>query len=125
MLFLVFYMKKHISVITPCYNEEGNVRLLIETIGKIFEKLPQYTYEHVLIDNCSTDKTPEILKDITTNNKNVKVIFTEVGLKEYYEGQSLKPEIEEFLFKLGFEELPGGFEINGFEYEGNNIYIRK
>ena len=70
-------MKKHISVITPCYNEEGNVRLLIETIGKIFEKLPQYTYEHVLIDNCSTDKTPEILKDITTNNKNVKVIFNE------------------------------------------------
>jgi polyisoprenyl-phosphate glycosyltransferase len=77
MLFLVFDMKKHISVITPCYNEEGNVRLLIETIGKIFEKLPQYTYEHVLIDNCSTDKTPEILKEITSANKNVKVIFNE------------------------------------------------
>jgi glycosyltransferase involved in cell wall biosynthesis len=77
MLFLIFDMKKHISVITPCYNEEGNVRLLIETIGKIFEKLPQYTYEHVLIDNCSTDKTPEILKEITATNMNVKVIFNE------------------------------------------------
>jgi glycosyltransferase involved in cell wall biosynthesis len=77
MLFLVFDMKKHISVITPCYNEEGNVRLLIETIGKIFEKLPQYTYEHVLIDNCSTDKTPDILKEIAATNKNVKVIFNE------------------------------------------------
>ena len=77
MLFLIFDMKKHISVITPCYNEEGNVKLLIETIGKIFEKLPQYTYEHVLIDNCSTDKTPEILKEITATNKNVKVIFNE------------------------------------------------
>lgn len=77
MLFLVFDMKKHISVITPCYNEEGNVRLLIETIGKIFEKLPQYTYEHVLIDNCSIDKTPDILKEITASNKNVKVIFNE------------------------------------------------
>jgi glycosyltransferase involved in cell wall biosynthesis len=51
--------------------------LLIETIGKIFEKLPQYTYEHVLIDNCSTDKTPEILKEITATNMNVKVIFNE------------------------------------------------
>jgi len=70
-------MKKHISVITPCYNEEGNVALLIETIGKIFEKLPQYTYEHVLIDNCSTDSTPEILRTITANNKHVKVIFNE------------------------------------------------
>lgn len=70
-------MKKHISVITPCYNEEGNVTLLVETIGKIFEKLPQYTYEHVLIDNCSTDKTPEILRNICATNKNVKVIFNE------------------------------------------------
>lgn len=69
-------MKKHISVITPCYNEEGNVRLLIETIGKIFDKLPQYTYEHVLIDNCSTDKT-EILREIAATNKHVKVILNE------------------------------------------------
>jgi len=70
-------MKKHISVITPCYNEEGNVTLLIKTIGDIFEKLPQYTYEHVLIDNCSTDKTPDILREIASINKNVKVIFNE------------------------------------------------
>jgi glycosyltransferase involved in cell wall biosynthesis len=77
MLFLEPDMKKHISIITPCFNEDGNVRLLIETIGNIFEKLPQYTYEHVLIDNCSTDKTQEILKEITAINKNVKVIFNE------------------------------------------------
>jgi len=70
-------MKKHISVITPCYNEEGNVTMLIKTIGDIFEKLPQYTYEHVLIDNCSTDKTPDILREIASTNKNVKVIFNE------------------------------------------------
>jgi glycosyltransferase involved in cell wall biosynthesis len=70
-------MKKHISVITPCYNEEGNVALLVDTIGKIFEQLPQYTYEHVLIDNCSTDKTEEILREITSTNKNVKVILNE------------------------------------------------
>ncbi len=70
-------MKKHISVITPCYNEEGNVRPLIETIGKIFEQLPQYTYEHVLIDNCSVDRTPEILKEIAATNKHVKVILNE------------------------------------------------
>ncbi|MCC6180308.1 MAG: glycosyltransferase family 2 protein [Bacteroidia bacterium] len=70
-------MKKHISVITPCYNEEGNVGPLTEVIRKIFEKLPQYTYEHVLIDNCSTDKTQEILRDIASKDKNVKVIFNE------------------------------------------------
>lgn len=57
--------------------------------------------------------------------KTVKVIFTEVGLEAYYDGQSLKPEIEEFLFKYGFEELPGAFELNGFAFEANTIYIKK
>jgi glycosyltransferase involved in cell wall biosynthesis len=70
-------MKKHISVITPCYNEEGNVPLLTETIRKIFEQLPQYTYEHVLIDNCSTDRTPELLREIAAKDKHVKVILNE------------------------------------------------
>ncbi|MCD6013467.1 MAG: glycosyl transferase family 2 [Flavipsychrobacter sp.] len=70
-------VKKHISVISPCYNEEGNIHLLVETVAKIFEKLPQYTYEQVLIDNCSTDRTPELLREIAAKNKQVKVIFNE------------------------------------------------
>ncbi len=70
-------MKKLISVITPCYNEEGNIAAMVQSIGEIFEKLPQYTFEHVIIDNCSTDNTPDILRAITNDNKNVKVIFNE------------------------------------------------
>ena len=68
-------LKKKISVFTPCYNEQGNVRLLIEAIQKIFDNLPQYTYEHVFIDNCSTDSTANILREIASINKNVKVIL--------------------------------------------------
>ena len=68
-------LKNKISIFTPCYNEEGNVAKLIEEVEKIFEKLPQYAYEHIFIDNCSTDKTPSILREIAANNKNVKVIF--------------------------------------------------
>lgn len=70
-------MKKHISVISPCYNEEGNVALLVEAVAKVFEKLPQYTYEQVFIDNCSQDNTVEILRKIASANKNVKVIINE------------------------------------------------
>jgi glycosyltransferase involved in cell wall biosynthesis len=67
--------KKHISILTPCYNEEGNVARLAQAVGAVFEKLPQYTYEHVFIDNCSTDKTGELLKTIAEANKHVKVIL--------------------------------------------------
>lgn len=66
---------KHISIMTPCYNEEGNVRNIYEAVKKQFEKLPQYTYEHIFIDNYSTDNTRVILRELADSDKNVKVIF--------------------------------------------------
>ena len=38
------------------------------------EKL-NVSYEHIVIDNCSTDKTITNLKEICSNDKNVKVII--------------------------------------------------
>jgi FkbM family methyltransferase len=56
--------------------------------------------------------------------KNTKIIMTEVGLKPYYEGHTLKADIDTFLFSKGFKELEGSFELNGFDYEANTIYIK-
>src|SRR6185295_18660501 len=66
--------KKKVSVLTACYNEEGNVAELVDAVGRVFQTLPQYTYEHVFIDNNSSDKTVAILKEIAATNKNVKII---------------------------------------------------
>ena len=68
-------MKKHISVLTPCFNEKGNVGPLSIAVAKVFEKMPQYTYEHIFIDNDSTDDTVNILREIAKTNSNVKVIL--------------------------------------------------
>lgn len=58
--------------------------------------------------------------------KNVKCIFTEVGLKAYYEGQALKDQIDYILTKEhDFVEIKESFEYNGSDCEGNTIYIRK
>lgn len=65
---------KLISVVTPCYNEEGNVEELYKTIKSIFAAMPQYRYEHIYIDNCSEDGTVEILRRIAREDLNVKVI---------------------------------------------------
>jgi hypothetical protein len=56
--------------------------------------------------------------------KNTKIIMTEVGLQPYYEGHTLKPDIDQLLKASGFRELESSFELNGFDYEGNTIYIR-
>ena len=66
---------KHISVMTPCYNEEGNIMNIYQAVKKQFDKLPQYTYEHIFIDNCSTDKSRDILRALAEKDKNVKVIL--------------------------------------------------
>lgn len=66
---------KHISVMTPCYNEEGNIRNIYNAVKKEFDKLPQYTYEHIFIDNCSKDHSREILRELASKDSNVKVIL--------------------------------------------------
>lgn len=66
---------KTISIISPCFNEEDNVEHCYEKIRDIFLlKLPHYNVEHIFSDNCSTDKTVDILRKISKNNKNVKII---------------------------------------------------
>jgi glycosyltransferase involved in cell wall biosynthesis len=66
--------KKCISVVTPCYNEEGNVRALYEAVKQVFAGLERYSYEHIFIDNSSTDGTVAILKEIARDDPNVKII---------------------------------------------------
>ena len=66
---------KLISVVSPCYNEEGNVEILVDRVRELFAALPQYRYEHIIIDNHSTDRTVEILRGIAKKDSNVKVIL--------------------------------------------------
>ncbi len=67
--------EKLISVISPCYNEEGNVRDCYEQVKKAFAEIGRYRYEHIFIDNASKDGTVAILRDIAAKDKNVKVII--------------------------------------------------
>jgi polyisoprenyl-phosphate glycosyltransferase len=63
-----------VTVLTPCYNEAENVRALYERVRAVFQPLQGYTYEHLFIDNASTDATVAILREIAAADKNVKVI---------------------------------------------------
>ncbi len=65
---------KLISIVTPCYNEEGNVREVIDRVRAVMQGFPNYKYEHIFIDNCSTDATVAVLKDIARTDHNVKII---------------------------------------------------
>jgi glycosyltransferase involved in cell wall biosynthesis len=63
-----------ITILTPCYNEAENVRTLYERVRAVFQPLTEYRYEHLFIDNASTDATVAILRQIAATDRNVKVI---------------------------------------------------
>ena len=65
---------KLISIVTPCYNEEQNVRELYEKVKQIMTGMTDYRYEHIFIDNASTDRTVEILRSLAQSDKNLKII---------------------------------------------------
>jgi len=67
---------KTISIMVPTYNEEENVVLMYEALKKVFEeKLSNYRYEILFIDNKSKDNTRELIRKICKKDKNVKAIF--------------------------------------------------
>ncbi|POG06219.1 dolichol monophosphate mannose synthase [Pseudomonas putida] len=67
-------MRKLISIVTPCYNEEANIDELYQRIVEVMSRL-DYDYEHVFIDNCSTDGSHAKLRALAAQDKRVKVIF--------------------------------------------------
>ena len=63
---------KKISVVTPCYNEEDNVRDVWAAVKALFDgPLAGYEREHIFADNASTDSTPRILREIALGPRRV------------------------------------------------------
>jgi glycosyltransferase involved in cell wall biosynthesis len=66
---------KTIGVVTPCYNEEDNIRICYETVRDLFaNELPGYRREHLFCDNCSTDRTLAILREIAAGDPCVRIV---------------------------------------------------
>lgn len=77
-------MRKTISVMIPCYNEEENARPIYEAVrDEILKELPEYNYEILFIDNKSQDRTREIITQICAEDKNVKAIFNSKNFGQF------------------------------------------
>ena len=68
-------MKKKVSIMIPCYNEEENIEAITSAVRDQMEQLPQYDWEIVVIDNCSKDNTRPLLREICAKDKRIKAIF--------------------------------------------------
>jgi glycosyltransferase involved in cell wall biosynthesis len=66
--------RKLITILTPCYNEELNVRELHRRVQVMAAGLPEYRFEHLFIDNASKDGTVNVLREMAAEDPSVKVI---------------------------------------------------
>jgi glycosyltransferase involved in cell wall biosynthesis len=64
----------HITVVTPCFNEEDNVEELYRQARAVLESIEGLTYDHLFIDNASGDRTVELLRGLAASDPRVKVI---------------------------------------------------
>ena len=68
--------KLKLSIVTPCFNEADNILECYETTKVTLHKhLAEFDYEHIFCDNASTDGTSQILEELASKDKNVKVIL--------------------------------------------------
>jgi glycosyltransferase involved in cell wall biosynthesis len=67
------HMKK-ISLLVPVLNEEENLPELERRLKALALNLDKYDFEIIILDNCSTDSSPLVIKDIISRSKNWKYV---------------------------------------------------
>ena len=67
-------MKKKVSLIIPCYNEEESINILYDELLKVSKELKDNSFEYIFIDDGSNDNTLNIVKELNKKDKNVRFI---------------------------------------------------
>lgn len=62
-----------ISIIIPCFNEEDTIRLYYNAMESVRAQM-QENFEYIFINDGSSDKTLEVLRDLSTANENVSYL---------------------------------------------------
>lgn len=67
-------MKKVLSVIVPCYNEEESIPLFYKEINKISEEMKEIIFEIIFVNDGSKDNTLKVLKKLNKKDKRVRYL---------------------------------------------------
>ena len=101
-----------LSIILPLYNEEQNIKNLV---NKITVNVKDYTdnFEIILVNDGSTDKTPDIINDIASRYPKLRIIN---HLKNKGYGAAVRTGIDNAKKKwLLIMDADGQFEINNLK----------
>lgn len=60
-----------ISLIIPCYNEEETIKILYDSLTQVSKALPQFDFEYLFVNDGSSDKTLQILKELAVSDDRI------------------------------------------------------
>ena len=66
--------KEKISIVVPCYNEEGSLPIFYEEICSVASKMKKLDFEFLFVNDGSKDKTLNLLRDFSKKDKRVRYI---------------------------------------------------
>ena len=97
-----------VSVIIPTYNVERYIQECIKSIQ-------EQTYDNieiVVVDDCSTDKTYEILKNIEEKDRRLKVFKNDKNMKICYTlNRALKNSTGEYIVRMDGDDISSSDRI--------------
>ena len=67
-------MKKIVSILVPCYNEEASVPKLYEEVSKLMDSENNYEWELFFINDGSRDKTINIIKELYETDHRISYV---------------------------------------------------
>ena len=68
----------HLSIVIPAYNEEKRIQKTLEEVDKYLRR-QKYSYEIIVVSDGSKDKTGEVVLELTSKIKNLKLVDNKVN----------------------------------------------
>ena len=123
-------MRKKISIVIPCYNEQDNVGPISAKVREQFETvdiLKKYDYEILFMDNDSKDATRDRIRELAASDKHIKAIFNAKNFGQFnspYYGMLQTDGDATMLMAADFQDPPELIAkyVEGWE-EGYKIVI--
>ena len=91
---------KNITIGIPCFNEEKNVLEMYEETKKIIDKIKNYKFNFLFVDNGSLDKTREKISILANKDKNVRGVFLSRNFGPEASGQAVYDFCEDKSYAL-------------------------
>jgi len=86
---------KNITIGIPCFNEEKNVLEMYEETKKVIDKIKNYKFNFLFIDNGSADKTRDKINYLIKKDKKVRGVFLSRNFGPEASGQAVYDFCEE------------------------------